>query len=239
MNWYRQAQETSVNQLDLSSFDAFRNSLAKLPKSQLDTMQKEFDVLRQEATQLDPEWIELYHGSPIQKAQNIKDQGFELGEGQRTGFMGSTKTVNNQGIFLTDNKPLANYFGSNRSTYGNDYEILTSYVDSTNIMDFNNAPREIVKLGLQIINTYENTKKTRLAQRDWWWLLDQEEFISSIKQHGFTGVKFIESYAINRSAGSQGGYSYLIFDPNTIKIKDKDIRFTLQDYYGWLTTHLN
>ena len=217
--------------LDLSTFETFIASLKKLPKDQLEKLQKEMDTVKESSFKPSGTWKELYHGTPYGISQTIKDKGFLLGEGRRSGFMGSTKLVSNQGIFLSDNIGTARYFGENRSDSPNNSEVLKCYADVSRIMDFQNAPREIVKLGLLITNKYEGTKKTRLAIRDWWWLLDYPEFVSAIKKLGYSGVSFPESPSLRVS-----GKTYLIFDPSTIKIKGKkgDGINNVQDFYEYL-----
>ena len=240
MKWYRLASGTGLqpperqSELDLSSYESFIGSLRGLPREQVAAMQEQLVQLRDEHFSPNPGWIKLYHGTPTSNAEKIMQGGLEVGEGRRSGFMGSEKTVMNQGVFLTDDKALAHYFGSNRADHPADYEVLTCYVDSSDVMDFESAPRELVRLGLRIVNEYEGTKKTRLAIRDWWWLLDRPEFVEATRQHGYSGVRFRESTAINRAAGSAGGNTYLMFDPSGIKIEGREGIRTIRDYYEWL-----
>ena len=144
------------------------------------------------------------------------NEGFALGKGQRSGFMGATFTVDNQGIFLSDNKQAARFFGEDRSGSPGEAQVLTCYADTSRVMPAEQAPREILRLGVSIINKYDNSNKSRLAVRDWWRLLDRGEFVSAIKKMGYTGVSFREDAFLNLP-----GRTYLIFDPSTIKIRGK------------------
>ena len=233
MLWFKRlvAQTSPISKLDLTSFESFTSSLKLLSKQELQELQGQMDQARKTSFMPDPNWKKLYHGAPYSIASMIKEKGFEVGEGKRQGFMGWTETVQNQGIFLTDNPSMARFFGENRSDDPRDANVVACYVDVSKLMSFQNVPRDIVNLGLSLVNTYNKTRKTRLAIRDWWWLMDNPTFVEAIKKHGFTGVSFREDPVLKMA-----GMTYLIFDPSTIKVEGKrgDGVLTVKDFYEHL-----
>ena len=244
MNWYSKlagikshqkvviAQATSlVDEIDLSSFESFINSLKKLSKPDLNELQLEMDRVRSLSFMPATGWKKLYHGTSGHIADSIKSNGFSLGQGRRSGFLGMTEYVENQGIFLSDAPESARYFGKNRSDDPRDAQLVSCYADVSRVMSYENAPREVVRLGLSIVNKENGTRKTRLAVRDWWWLLDQPEFVSLIKRSGFSGVTFQEDPRM-----ALPGRTYLIFDPSSIKVVGKkgDGINTVADFYEYL-----
>ena len=212
--------------IDLSTFETFMASMKKLPRDELirfnEMMIAERERRRQGLTK-------LYHGTSPKAAQNIRDQGFQLTKGQRSGFMGAIDEVDNQGIFLTDAESLARYFGGNRSEFEGDHKLLEVYVDTSRVLDATGkVPRELHRLGAKLINDYEGTKFRSIPAQEWWWVLDQPEFVNAVKQMGYTGVKFQESKAVRNEGGE--GNTYLIFDPSSIH----QLSFTVEDFYEWL-----
>lgn len=161
--------------------------------------------------------VMLYHGSPQDK---IAQQGFQITMGQRSsGFMGASYSVQNQGIFMTDSKEMANYFGSNRSDGGRNYRVYAAYANLDKIFDATaGIPLQFRKLGLKLINDYYGKKKTKLAESDIWWLLDRPEFVDLIRSAGYTAVKFKEDFAIRKQT-SKSAFSYLVFDPSHLVVK--------------------
>jgi len=161
--------------------------------------------------------VTLYHGSPQDK---IAHQGFQVTMGQRSsGFMGASYSVQNQGVFMTDSKEMANYFGSNRSDGGRNYRVYTAYANLDHVFDTTKGmPLEFRKVGLKLINDYYGKKKTKLAESDIWWLLDRPEFVQLVKGAGYTAVKFKEDYAIRKQT-SKAAFSYLVFDPSHLVVK--------------------
>jgi hypothetical protein len=173
--------------------------------------------------------ILLYHGTG--KYKDILDNGFKITKGERSGFMGGINEVDNQGIFLTDNKTVAHFFGENRA-YRN-YDVIHVYANLKNCLDFTdlkNIPLDIKKLGLFLINEYEGTNKKTLARRDIWWLLDIKEFVDLLKNKGYDSVRFKEDYKIKIPQESN---TYLVFDTNNLTIK-KPIIKNLQDFYEYI-----
>lgn len=188
--------------------------------------------------------ILLYHGSP-----NSEIDEFQRTKGTRAlGFMGATYDVDNQGIFFSDSKSYAHFFGQNRSDgedrYVRNPTIYSAYVNADRVFDLTNVtklPINLKKIGLQLINQYEGTNKKKLANFDVWWLLDQPFFIEKIKEMGFTGVKFKESYSIQKKVSksyniSGPGNTYLIFDPKLILIKNNknDLINNIDSLYEYL-----
>ena len=202
MDWYSKIKATTLkkasdigeesseqprSKVDLSSFDAFMKSLKTLPREEIRRLQQEMNSVQERSFMPGPGWKKLYHGTDSSIADKIRGSGFQAGEGRRSGFMGMTKTVANQGVFLSDDASSARYFGQNRSDDPRAADLVTCYADVSKVMNFDSPPPPVRRLGLSILNKYEGTRKTRLALRDWWWLLDQPEFVSSIKEAGFSG----------------------------------------------------
>lgn len=216
--------------LDLTTFDTFRNSLYQLSKEQLRQLQDIWDELKNNSVS---GWIELYHGTPRKHAEEIKRSGFKLTKGERSGFLGATKIVDNQGIFLSDSRRVAHFYGSNRADGSS--EVLTVYVDpSSKILDIDQKiPPAINRLGVDILKQWDGKTRRKIPILEWWWLLDRPEFSQFIKKQGYDGVRFREDLHIRRMAGS--GNTYIIFDPDKIKIKDgPGTMNTLHSFYSWL-----
>jgi len=159
----------------------------------------------------------LYHGSP-----NRDLERFEIQKGRRTmGFMGAPYEVQNKGVFMSDSKPMAHFFGSNRADLPNNYRVYESFANTDNVLDASNPnrlPLNLRKLGLELIGAYEGPK-TKLAYRDLWWLLDQDRFIDAIKSMGFNGVKFREGQD-NSYGPSVSSMTYLMFNPEDLKMRN-------------------
>jgi len=220
--------------MDLSSFDAFMASIKKVPRDQVKDLNDVMQAVIAASHRPGPGYIELYHGTPHEVADLIQKDGFRLTKGQRSlGFLGATYSVDNQGIFLTDSKPLAHYFGANRADGSANYRLLTCYVDATHILDAASPPRDIVRLGLDLL-ARDGQKYTRIPIHRWWWLLDRPEFVDALKARGYTGVRFKEDTATRRAAGTMDGHTYFVFDPASIIIKGRDGINTVKDFYDWL-----
>ena len=170
----------------------------------------------------------LHHGSP-----NAEIDEFKLTKGKRSlGFMGATYDIDNQGIFFSDSKSYAHFFGQNRSQaqdrYVSNPRIYDAYVNLDKVLDLTDhtkMPINLKKIGLQLLNKYEGTNKKKLANMDIWWLLDKPLFIEQIKEAGFTGVIFKEAHSIKKEVlkhykVSGTGNTYLIFYPQLILIKN-------------------
>lgn len=178
-------------------------------------------------------WTTLYHGTTEKIYETIMQDGFRLTQGRRAvGGMGATIIVNNQGIFLADSANLASFFGGNRSD-NNQHKVIKTQVDTSRIMDSSAADVKLRKLGLDLLSAYNGLSKTKLAIRDWWWLVDQSAFVEVIKQGGHTGVRFKEDTSVRRQANAFDGHTYCVFDLATIRIPEIS-GVSMQDFYHWL-----
>lgn len=215
-----------VSKLDLTSVDTLRNSMRDLSQDELNQVTQYMNDTNAAAKNkvVGGNGIELYHGTKRDRAEKIKASGFELTKGERSGFMGSSEFVENQGIFLTDSKQLAHLFGENRGE--RDYEILTVHASVNNLFTEADMLRDIKKAALKLINDYNGTKSTRIPKREWWWLLDQKEFISLLKSKGYQGVKFKEAPSVLKQAGTSEAHTYLIFDPDKIMVEKGHTQLT-------------
>jgi hypothetical protein len=230
-------QETTLplDGIDLSSFQNFINSLKRIPREQIQALQAILADMQRKLRQPHGGYAELYHGTTNQFADIIAKSGFVLTQGRRGGFMGLTTYVENQGIFLTDTKSLAHYFGSNRSDgHPGDYRLITCYTDVSHVMQIGQASRPIVRLGLKLINDYNGTNVRKIAEREWWWLLDQKAFVAALRAAGFSGAQFKEAAPIRRASQSPDAHTVLIFDPTAIKIAQLT-KITIENFYVWLT----
>jgi hypothetical protein len=226
-----------LDNINLLSFQSFMDSLNRVPREQVQSLQAILTKMQRELRQPHAGYTELYHGTTNQLADTIVKSGFILTQGRRGGFMGLTNYVDNQGIFLTDTKSLAHYFGSNRSDgHPGDYRLITCYTDTSHVMQISQAPRTVVRLGLKLINDYNGTNVRKIAEREWWWLLDQKPFVAALRAEGFTGAQFKEAAPIRRASQSPDAHTVLIFDPTAIKIAELT-KITIKDFYTWLIAH--
>jgi hypothetical protein len=223
--------------VDMTTYENFMASLGRIPRDQLVKLN---DILKSQRAEVETKyagWTTLYHGTPPKLYEIIKKDGFKLTQGKRTvGGMGATIIVDNQGIFLTDSPNIAAFFGSNRSDNGQ-YQVINTQVDTSRVMDSDKADLELRKLGLALVNKYNGTVKTKLALKDWWWLVDKVEFINQIKSGGHTGVRFKEEASTRKAANAFDGHTYCIFDLSTIRIMGSGVVST-QSFYGWLKTNM-
>jgi len=176
--------------------------------------------------------ILLHHGSPNMDLKELKPM-----PGKRSlGFLGAMYDVENLGVFMTNSKPIANYFGSNRSKYGRDYKVYDAYCKVENPLNVNNIPLTAKKIGLQLVNSYNGTKKTKLAMEDIWWLLDKPQFVDEIKKSGYDAMVFTESRKIRKESGDLGGLTYFIMNPNNILMvaPHNDTIKNLDDLYAMI-----
>ncbi len=162
----------------------------------------------------------LYHGTPSKNAMDIYNNGFKIGKGRRSGFMGSERIVDNKGIFLTNSKKMSNFFGNNRSERG-DYVLIKVCAKIKNVLDITNPlkiDKNLRKVGLELVNAYNGGTKTKLSGKDIWWLLDQSDFVDKIIELGYDSVKFKEDAGVVKMSGDPQSFTYLVFDPKQLNV---------------------
>jgi hypothetical protein len=154
----------------------------------------------------------LFHGSP----HNIEK--FELTKGARSGGIFSYREVDNLGVFLTNNKKIAKFFGDNRVNHKTKSysEIYTVFVDLGNILHFENLPPDIKKLGNYLLYKWKG-KRYDISRYNFWLLLDMPDFINEVKKK-YDTIIFKEGKHIFKDAGTDSGETYFIIDPNRIEI---------------------
>lgn len=219
--------------LKLDTFENFMNSLKYIPKDQLEELQGQLRDINKELMTPLHGLTKLYHGTPTNIAQLIVADGYKLTMGQRQGFMGAINKVMNKGIFLSDSKKLANYYGSNRSEYGIGHKVLECYVDTTHVLDCDAAPLDVRKLGLNLLLKWDGIKRSKIPVAEWWWLLDIDEFVALIKSHGYNGIRFKEDKAMRQKADDIMAHTIMIFDPSDIK-ELKNYSMNVRQFYEHL-----
>lgn len=232
--------ENLYSLLDLETMETFISSFKELFRSEPDAARRisnEQKVIQEKikeekiVNKLGANYITVYHGTGIDKYHKILADGFQLTKGERSGFMGATYEVDNQGIFLTDSAKVANYFGNNRSPDGHD--IFKAYISSTSLLDMSKVPTQLKRKAKELLVPHNGDE--RINQSNVWWLLDHKEFVDEIRSLGFSGVFFKESIAIRREAGDTKALTYFIIDPNDI-ILDKHNKsgFGVDEYYAYI-----
>lgn len=162
----------------------------------------------------------LYHGTPHHAA--ITQSGFKLTDGRRSGFLGSEQKVQNQGIFLSDSKERAGFFGTNRADHVSDARVMPVYADLGNTLDMQRLPPTLNKLGVGLVNSYEGSKKRALNRSDHHWVLDRPEFVNAAKAAGFHSAKFPESNPVAKMSSPSS--TYMVFNPEKIQPVKEHIR---------------
>ncbi len=230
MRWseLQEAVDVNLDGVDMTSMETFVQSMPRLPREQVVALNNVLLARRSEHEKKFSGMATLYHGAPerafdsdkklINIHADITTNGFKLTKGRRGGAFGSTYFVENLGIFLTDSKPLAHFFGNNRDDHGRG-RVIECKTDISRLLDSSTAKGELLKLGCALLNKYNGTTKTRLALRDWWWLVDQQRFVDYIKALGHTGIKFKEETSVRRNANAFDGHTYFIFDPASIHVQ--------------------
>lgn len=176
----------------------------------------------------------LYHGTNSKIGLDILNNGFKIGKGRRSGFMGSENIIDNLGIFLTDSQKAASFFGNNRSERG-DFVVIKACASLKSTLDLsipNVLPIELKKLGLNLVNGYNGSTKTKLAGKDIWWLLDRTDFVNKIKELGYDSVKFKEASDVVKMIDDPSAHTYMVFD--TLKLKISKRINNLQDLHSYL-----
>ena len=223
--------------LDLETLESFLKSFKELYRVDPENaklISNEQSVIRERMKQkqlkskLGNDFITVYHGTGIDKYHKILADGFQLTKGERSGFMGSSYQVDNQGIFLTDSRLVARYFGDNRSP--NNSDVFTAYISPITLLNMTKVPSKLRLKAKEILVPHSGEE--RINQGNVWWLLDHKEFVDEIKQLGYKGVYFKESISIRREAGDINALTYFIINPNDILLdKHATPKFDVEDYY--------
>ena len=220
---------------NIDNFDDFTQSAKKLPE----TAKKEIINYQEEYNKNPPlsSNEELYyHGTPF--FNEIKEGGFKNTEGGRAGFLGFVHKVQNLGNYLSNDKKLAHYYGSDRAGHhtnnSKNYEVLSVKVDKGNCLDLTEPkvkiPTAIKKLGLKRLQQYDGLLRSHFIRgKDMVVLLDDPDFVKSLTNHGYDSVKFKEDKGILKNANSSG-HTLFVMNPNKLKVH-KPIH-TLRDMFN-------
>lgn len=220
--------ETTPRILRAPTFEDFLGALKKADQIDRDALLAYADAINRQhyADQLHTESpVLLHHGSPDQIDR------FELVKGRRShGFMGAEYQVDNQGVFLTDSKALAHHFGRNRAD--GSYKVYDVYANLDKMLDLTKqVPVKLKGVGLQMVNQYYGTQKTKLAQQDLWWLCDRPDFIAKIRELGYDAIKFKESRHNRRDDPTASTIMVLDMSKLLIKSQQNDKIQSLRDLW--------
>ena len=173
----------------------------------------------------------LYHGTDDKSARDIKDKGFRLTEGRRSGFLGAQRKVRNQAIFLSSDKGLARAFGENRTDKGYP-EVVEAKGDLGPTLDFNNwskVPKEIRDFARSLILKESGREGRKPQQGDLFGLLDSPEMVNLIKSYGYDAVRFREDRGTLKELGVKGKPDTIaVLDPSRLHIPKFPLK-TLKD----------
>lgn len=239
-----QMAEANLSPLEARSKEEFNNLVRTMDQNERNSLIKFIEDINlqgyaQRLGTQNP--VLLYHGSP---QEAIAKEGLRLGKGRRTSMvlpgLASEYEVENLGIFMTDDLGMAHYFGSNRSKLGHDYKVYQAYANLDHMVDISAGkfPRGLVKLGCQLLSQHYGQPKKNIAQSEVFWLLDQPEFISAIKQMGYTSVRFKEAQSTRRDANTKAhissGTTIMVLDPRLLVVKSQqnDTLKTLDDVWN-------
>ena len=224
----------------MKTVDDFQTYLQRLPKTSLAKLQLEIDTINKEHASQFEGMQTLYHGTTKKKAEKIRRGGFELTAGERSGFMGSTKVVQNQAIFLSGDKGIAHAFGANRDPYGGpEADTIEVKADIHNTLDMTRwgkqIPLDIRKYVVAKLSEYEGADIKRPKQEDMFWMIDQPEIVELIKKSGYDSVRFAESTATKRAMGLEksSGDTVAVFDPLKLHIAVVPLR-NLRDIFEYV-----
>ena len=209
---------------DFESIEDLRSHLGRIPRSDLMALQDELDRLHQKSIAPYSSMKSLFHGAPNKVLKIIREQGFRLTKGQRAGILGGVLEVQNQAIFLSEDKGLARAFGANKDPYGgSDTGVLEIKADINKTFDmtqWSKVPAPIQRLGLKLISDYEGKRVRKPRQSDMFWLLDQVEFVNLLKSLGYDSVRFLEAKSTKRALGlpDSSGETVAVFDPSRLHL---------------------
>ena len=212
-----------------SSPEDMRSWLAR-NKDKIPAMQAEINKINDEYMSQFDNMQTLYHGTPNFEA--ISKQGFQLTKGQRSGFMGSSQTVDNLGIFLSTNKGMAQAFGQNRADLKNMkvLEVKADIRNTLNMKDWKALPLEIRKIAVKLIRDYEGRAVREPSQSDYHWLMDQPIFVNAIKDAGFDSAMFGEGKYVEKHLGASGD-TVAVFEPSKLHLPQEPLS-TMTDIYN-------
>ena len=211
--------------LSVQSESELERLLRELNREDLIEIQKKMDGLNRNLVSPYESMRLLFHGSTRSVIEKIRQDGFKLTEGKRSGAFGSNYGVQNKAIFLSDDKDLANAFGRNRTERGESSEIIRIRADIQNILDLtkwdSSVPKEIREVGSELIRGESKKEIIRPKADDIFWLIDQELFINLVKSLGYDSIKFSESTSTKKTLGLRGsaGDTIAVFDPAKLYIE--------------------
>jgi GNAT superfamily N-acetyltransferase len=200
---------------------SIREQLRKLSPENQGRLQDELNAMDDALAASLAGRMRLYHGTQRDIAEGIRARGFARTKGKRSGFMGATYEVENQGIFLTENRALAEAFGRNRSDYGKGTEVLEVFADVRSPLDmtvWSKVPKPLRVLGERLVSARYGQKKPK--QEDMFWLIDQPEFMDAVRASGYDAVRFYEGAATVKSLGlgRKGEVTLVVLDPSRLQV---------------------
>ena len=211
----------------LESDDALTLWIRENP-SDIPALQSEIDLANKAALEPFDEMVEVFHGAPAKAAGAIKEEGFSLTEGLRSGFLGGDKKVKSQAIFLTEDRSAARAFGSNKAAFPSDVEVFGVRADVRNTLDMSDwsgVPKSIRDDAMSRLSKYDGSELTEPRAEDFFWFLDQPEIVNNIKSHGFDSVRFVEDADTIKILGVDGPVSTLaVFDPKRLHMPKEPYR---------------
>lgn len=167
----------------------------------------------------------LFHGAPASIINKIRDGGFKLTQGERSGFMGMVKKVQNLAVFLSEDKQLARAFGDNRDPYGGAnagvVEVRANIKKTLDMTKWGKQiPLQVRRVGLDLIEEDEGYRPRKPRQDEMFWLIDQPEFVDEVKAAGYDSVRFKESTATKKALGLDrtSGDTIAVFDMNRLHV---------------------
>jgi len=229
----------NLKQIQFQNKDKFIKYINKLSKTQKKSLLSDINKINENHKKQFDSMKTLFHGTTNEISKKIKNNGFKLTEGKRSGFMGLKKKVDNLAIFLADNKTLARAYGTNRDPYdGQDTNVIEVKADIKNTLNMTkwntSIPLSIRKIAIKLISNYEGKEVKKPIQEDIFWLIDQKEFINEVKNMGYDSIEFKESKKTKKELGNVSGNTIAIFNPNKINII-KPLINSLDDLYQFIT----
>jgi len=214
-----------------SSIEELRSILSGLEGSEIQSIQDELDAADAELSSALARFPSFYHGSTLPIIEKIREGGFKLTKGRRSGFLGSDVQVDNLAVFLSKSKAMARAYGQNRdATGGRNSGVIEVKVKTSSTFNMNSwgttTPLDIRKVALGLIYKEIGRKVRKPRQDDIYWLVDQPEFIHILQAYGYDSASFMESPSTLRSLGldKSEGQTLAVFDPSDIFLSPKPFR---------------